>query len=172
MPVFSGRLKALAIAHDILTQTRWIGIGLEELLTAVLAPHVSAEEERVAMEGPAILLSAPAVMPLSMALHELTTNAAKYGALSVRGGRIDISWRLTGGEDKSVELSWKERGGPKVERGTSAGFGTVLIDRVIAYDLDGTTKIDFDPSGVRCTLAFPLRDQAWSPVNTPRSAID
>jgi two-component sensor histidine kinase len=172
MPVFSGRLKALAIAHDILTQTRWTGIGLEELLTAVLAPHVSTEEERVAMEGPAILLSAPAVMPLSMALHELTTNAAKYGALSVRGGRIDISWTLTGGEDKSVELSWKERGGPKVERGTSAGFGTVLIDRVIAYDLDGTTKIDFDPSGVRCTLAFPLRDQAWSPVNTPRSAID
>jgi two-component sensor histidine kinase/PAS domain-containing protein len=172
MDVFSGRLKALAIAHDILTQTRWIGIGLKELLTAVLAPHLSAEEERVTMEGPAILLSAPAVMPLSMALHELTTNAAKYGALSVRGGRIDISWTLTGGEDQSVELSWKERGGPKVARGTSTGFGTVLIDRVITYDLDGTTKIDFDPSGVRCTLTFPLRDQARSPVNTPRSAID
>jgi two-component sensor histidine kinase/PAS domain-containing protein len=172
MYVFSGRLKAVAIAHDLLTQTRWIGIGLKELLTAILAPHLSAEEERVTMEGPAVLLSARAVMPLSMALHELTTNAAKYGALSVRGGRIDISWSLTGGEDPSVELSWRERGGPKVERGTSSGFGTVLIDRVITYDLDGTTKIDFDPSGVRCTLAFPLRDQARSPVNTPRSAID
>ena len=172
MHAFSGRLRALAIAHDILTQTRWIGIGLKELLTAVLAPHLSAEEERVTMEGPPVLLSARAVMPLSMALHELTTNAAKYGALSVRGGRIDVSWTLTGGEDQSVELSWRERGGPKVERGTSSGFGTVLIDRVITYDLDGTTKIDFDPSGVRCTLTFPLRDQAKSPVNTPRSAID
>jgi PAS domain S-box-containing protein len=172
MHTFSGRLRALAIAHDNLTQTRWIGIGLKELLTAVLAPHLSAKEERVTMEGPAILLAAGAAVPLSMALHELTTNAAKYGALSARGGRIDITWTLTGGEDQSVELSWREHGGPRVERGTSAGFGTVLIDRVISYDLDGTTKIDFDPSGVHCTLAFPIRDQSGSPASVPRSAID
>jgi PAS domain S-box-containing protein len=159
---FSGRLRALAIAHDILTQTRWSGIGLKELLTAVLAPHLSAEQERVTMEGPAILISARAAVPLSMALHELTTNAIKYGALSVRDGRIDISWTLTGGDDQSVELSWKERGGPKVAPGTSSGFGTVLIDRAITYDLDGTTRIDFDPSGVRCTLTFPVRDRAGS----------
>src|SRR5262245_17811251 len=167
---FSGRLRALAIAHDILTQTRWTGIGLKELLTAVLAPHLSAEQERVTMEGPAILLSARATVPLSMALHELTTNAIKYGALSVRGGRIDISWTLT--EDQSAELSWQEHGGPKVEPGTSSGFGTVLINRAITYDLDGTTKIDFDPSGVRCTLTFPIRDQARSSVSMPGSAID
>src|SRR5262245_5336355 len=124
MHAYSGRLRALAIAHDNLTQTRWTGIGLKELLTAVLAPHLSAEEERVTMEGPALRLAAGAAVPLSMALHELTTNAAKYGALSVRSGRIDISWALTGGEDQSVELSWKEHGGPKVERQTSSGFGT------------------------------------------------
>jgi PAS domain S-box-containing protein len=169
---FSGRLRALAVAHDILTQTRWIGIGLKELLTAVLAPHLSADEERVTIEGPAILLSAGAVVPLSMALNELTTNAVKYGALSARGGRIDISWILTGGEHQSVELTWREYGGPKVEREGTSGFGTVLIDRVITYDLDGATKIDFDPAGVRCTLTFPVQDQAKSPVRTLGSPID
>jgi two-component sensor histidine kinase/PAS domain-containing protein len=168
---FSGRLKALAIAHDILTQTRWVGIGLSELLATVLAPYRSAEELRVTIAGPTVLLPSRSVLPLSMALHELTTNAVKYGALSVRGGGID----------KSVELTWTERGGPnvkrgeteqgrsKVRRGKSAGFGTVLIDRVIAHDLDGSTQFDFDPSGLRCTLVFPVRGQA-GPPKAPSSA--
>jgi two-component sensor histidine kinase len=104
------------------------------------------------------------VLPLSMALHELATNAAKYGALSVRGGGINVRWQLTGGIDKSVELTWTERGGPKVRRdeteqgapnprhGKSAGFGAVLIDRVVTHDLDGTADIDFDPMGVSWSL--------------------
>jgi two-component sensor histidine kinase/PAS domain-containing protein len=163
---FAGRLKALAIAHDILTQTRWIGIGLNELLATVLAPYRSADEERVKIEGPAILLPAGAVVPLSMALHELTTNAVKYGALSVPGGRIDITWRLTGADGRSVELIWRERDGPKVERGTAGGFGTALIDRVITYDLDGKTEIDFDPAGIRCTIKFPVQNQAASSIRT------
>jgi two-component sensor histidine kinase len=79
---------------------------------------------------------------------------------------------LTGGEDQSVELTWREHGGPKVEHGTSSGFGTTLIDRVVTYDLDGTTKIDFDPSGVRCTLTFPVQEQAMSLANMPGSAIN
>jgi len=178
---FSGRLKALAIAHDILTQTRWVGIGLSELLATVLAPYRSAEEGRVTIAGPTVLLPSRSVLPLSMTLHELATNAAKYGALSARGGGIDIRWRLTGGIDKSVELTWTERGGPnvrcgeteqggpKVRRGKSAGFGTVLIDRVVTYDLDGTADINFDPTGVRCTLVFPVQGQA-RPPNAPGSA--
>ena len=112
---FTGRLKALAIAHDILTQTRWIGIGLSELLVAVLAPYRSPDETRVNIAGPAILLPARAVVPLSMVLHELTTNAVKYGALSTRRGNIEITWQLIGGVEKSVELVWQERGGPKVK---------------------------------------------------------
>ena len=92
---FAGRLKALAIAHDILTQTRWIGVGLSELLVAVLAPYRSPDETRVNIAGPQVLLPARAVVPLSMVLHELTTNAAKYGALSTRRGRIDITWQLS-----------------------------------------------------------------------------
>jgi two-component sensor histidine kinase len=159
---FNGRLKALAIAHDILTQTRWIGIGLNELLVAVLAPYRAPDGSRVILDGPAVLLPARAVVPLSMVLHELTTNAAKYGALSTRHGCIDIAWRVSGAADQSVELIWRERGGPQVETSTSAsaGFGTRLIDRVIRHDLDGKTKIDFDPAGARWTIAFPLGDFA------------
>ncbi len=152
---FSGRLKALAIAHDILTETRWSGIALKELLTAVLAPYRSAEGRRVAIDGPTILLQASAVVPLSMVFHELTTNAAKYGALSREGGRIEITWRLMDAE-QMVELTWSERGGPKVELGNRAGFGTRLIDRVISYDLDGGSELDFDPLGLRCTIRFRI----------------
>jgi PAS domain S-box-containing protein len=169
---FNGRLKALAVAHDILTESRWIGIGLNELLTTVLAPYRAPDEGRVKIAGPAILLPPHAVVPLSMALHELTTNAAKYGALSVRGARIEIAWRLVGGNGgRKVELVWTERGGPNVERGTPPGFGTVLIDRVVSHDLDGTTKIDFDPAGVRCTITFPIEDHAVSAVKIPGSGI-
>jgi PAS domain S-box-containing protein len=153
---FTGRLKALAIAHDILTQTRWIGIGLSELLAAVLAPYRSPAGTRVSISGPAILLPAHAVVPLSMVLHEMTTNAAKYGALSTRRGRTEITWQVTDGIEKTVELVWLERGGPKVRAAASTGFGTRLIDHVISHDLDGNTKIDFDPAGVRWTIAFPV----------------
>jgi PAS domain S-box-containing protein len=153
---FSGRLKAVALAHDILTETRWTGTGLMDLLTAALAPYHSADDRRVMMSGPAILLRADALLPLSMAFHELTTNAVKYGALSSEDGRIEITWRLTDA-DQMVELVWRERDGPKVELGNSSGFGTRLIDRVIAYDLDGGSEFDFDPLGLRCTLRFRIR---------------
>jgi two-component sensor histidine kinase/PAS domain-containing protein len=155
---FTGRLRALAIAHDILTQTRWIGIGLNELLVAVLAPYRTPENPRISIIGPSVLLPARSVVPLSMVLHEMATNAAKYGALSTRRGRIDIRWEVSGDIEKSVELTWREQGGPVVKTGASGGFGTKLIDLVISHDLDGRTHIDFDPAGVRWTIAFPVRN--------------
>jgi two-component sensor histidine kinase len=167
---FSGRVTALALAHDILTQTRWTGSGLGELLTAVLAPHHSADSQRVTIDGPTILLPARAVVPLSMAFHELATNAVKYGALSLEGGRIDITWRLTD-DGQMVELIWSERGGPKVESGVVSGFGTQLIERVIAYELDGASKLDFDPLGLRRTLRFRIPDRPGSGAESPSSTI-
>ena len=164
---FSGRLKAVALAHDILTETRWIGTGLKDLLSAVLSPYHSVDSRRVTIDGPAILLPADALLPLSMAFHELATNAAKYGALSSEDGRIDITWRLAGA-GQTVELVWLERDGPKVELGSSSGFGTRLIDRVIAYDLDGGSEFDFDPLGLRCTLGFRVRAD---PASDVKSAI-
>ena len=153
---FTGRLRALAIAHDILTETRWIGIGLNELLLAVLEPYRTPEEPRIGVAGPAVLLPARAVVPLSMVLHEMATNAAKYGALSTRRGHIDITWQVSGDIEKSVELVWREQGGPTAKAGASGGFGTRLIDLLISHDLDGETEIDFDPAGVRWTLSFPV----------------
>ena len=157
---FAGRLTALATAHDILTQTRWIGVGLSELVAAVLAPYLSPEEGRVSISGSPILLPAHAVVPLSMVLHEMTTNAAKYGALSTRQGHIEITWQPTGGIEKSIELVWLERGGRKVKAAAATGFGTKLIDHVISHDLDGNTNLELDPAGVRWTITFPVRGLA------------
>jgi two-component sensor histidine kinase/PAS domain-containing protein len=157
---FAGRLRALAVAHDILTETRWIGVGLNELLVAVLAPYRTPENPPITITGPAVLLPARAVVPLSMVLHEMATNAAKYGALAARRGHIDITWQVTGDIEKSVELVWREEGGPALTAGASGGFGTRLIDHLIRHDLDGGTQMDFDPAGVRWTLTFPVRSPA------------
>jgi two-component sensor histidine kinase len=160
---FTGRLKALAIAHDILTQTRWIGVGLRELLATVLAPYRSSDEMRISIHGPAVLLPARAVLPMSMVLHEMATNAAKYGALSTQQGNVEITWQMHD-DDGSIELVWQERGGPAVKSGTSKGFGTRLIDHVISHDLDGKTRVDFDPGGVRWMLAFLIDVPAPRPA--------
>jgi PAS domain S-box-containing protein len=165
---FSGRIQAVSIAHDILTQTRWIGIGLSELLGTVLAPY-GAGEGRMIIEGPPVLLQARLVLPLSMVLHELATNASKYGALSVPSGQIAISWRLSG-EGRGLELTWLERGGPPVERIGARGFGTTLIERVVRFDLDGDADVNFEPDGVRCVLSFALKADV-SPEAVPPSAV-
>jgi two-component sensor histidine kinase len=96
-----------------------------------------------------------------MVIHELTTNAAKYGALSTRRGNIEITWQASGsGTNRSVELVWQERGGPKVEVDPTTGFGTRLINHVIGHDLDGNTKAYFDPAGVCWTIRFRIAGPA------------
>jgi PAS domain S-box-containing protein len=151
---FSGRLQALASAHDLLMQTRPSGIGLSELVTGILAPFRS-RDERIKASGSQIALPADAVVLLAMALHELTTNAIKHGALSTAAGHIDIAWRLVEQNGSQVELTWQESGSPTVER-RAAGFGTKLINRVLR-DLGAETEIKFDPQGLRCTIVFPLQ---------------
>jgi len=149
---FAGRLRALALAHDILTKTRWGGVELTQLLTEIAAPY----RERVALQGPALLLPSQAVVPLSMVLHELMTNAAKYGALS-GAGRVTLGWeRVDFGSDASVRMVWQESGGPTVAPRKKTGFGTTLIERVVSYDLDGSAVLDFAPGGVSCTLQFGI----------------
>ena len=165
---FSGRIQAVSIAHDILTQTRWIGIGFNELLTTVLAPY-GVGEGRIVIEGPPVLLEARLVLPLSMVLHELATNASKYGALSAPLGQVTISWRLRDDRQR-LELIWLERGGPLVEGGGSRGFGTTLIDRVVRFDLDGDAVLAFEPEGIRCKLIFALTAET-TPEHLPASAV-
>ncbi|MGJ4942986.1 sensor histidine kinase [Bradyrhizobium sp. HKCCYLS1011] len=165
---FSGRIQAVSIAHDILTQTRWIGIGLNELLSTVLAPY-GIGEGRLITEGAPVLLEARLVLPLSMVLHELATNASKYGALSEPFGKVAISWRLRD-DGRRLELIWLERGGPPVEHRGARGFGTTLIDRVVRFDLDGEASLDFPPEGLRCVLGFALSAET-SPEELPGSAV-
>jgi PAS domain S-box-containing protein len=151
---FSGRLQALASAHDLLMQTHSKGIGLSELTTNILAPFRS-RNGRIKASGSHIMLPVDAVVPLAMILHELTTNAVKHGALSNASGHIDIAWRLVEQNGSQVELTWQESGGPTVKR-KAAGFGTKLISRVLR-DLGAETEIKFDPQGLRCVVAFPLQ---------------
>src|SRR5436190_1098763 len=152
---FSGRLQALASAHDLLIQIHTSGIGLSELVNSILSPFRS-RDERIKASGSRIALPTDAVVPLAMALHELTTNAVKYGALSNASGHIDIAWRLVEQNGVSqLELTWQESGGPTVKC-RAAGFGTKLINRVL-HDLGAETEMKFDPQGVRCKVAFPLR---------------
>ena len=151
---FDGRLRAISLAHDILTQRRWGQVELEHLVEHSLRPyHGAGREARAEWSGCQLSLPAKSVVPLSMALHELSTNAAKHGAFSAQDGRVEVAWRTV--EDKVV-FTWIETNGPPIEREINAGFGSKLISRVLSYDLLGTADFDFNREGFRCTLTFPI----------------
>ena len=164
---FDGRLKAISLAHDVLTQIRWGKVELERLVAQSLAPYCDPQRKaKCAWSGPRLLLPAKAVVPLAMVLHELSTNAAKYGAFSSRGGSLELTWQIVD-NDANVQLTWTERGGPPVTGDQHAGFGTKLISRVIAYDLHGNADLQFEREGLRCTLSFPMpveRGQGLGPA--------
>jgi PAS domain S-box-containing protein len=151
---FDGRLRALSLAHDILTQGRWGHVEFEQLVERSLAPYYGADcGPRAEWSGSRLLLPPNMVVPLSMVLHELSTNAAKYGAFSAEHGRVRIAWRTDEGK---VRFTWVETSGPPVAGEIRAGFGSKLISRVVSYDLAGTADLDFAHEGFRCTLIFPV----------------
>jgi len=151
---FDGRLRAISLAHDILTQGRWGHVDFAQLVERSLAPYHGGDHgNRAEWSGSRLSLPTNMVVPLSMVLHELSTNAAKYGAFSVEHGRVNIAWRTDGGK---VRFTWIETHGPPIEGEIKAGFGSKLISRVVSHDLAGTASLDFDREGFRCTLTFPL----------------
>jgi PAS domain S-box-containing protein len=155
---FDGRLRALSLAHDILTQGRWGHVEFEQLVERSLAPYYGADNgPHVEWSGACLLLPPNMVVPLSMVLHELSTNAAKYGAFSVEHGRVRIAWWTDSGK---VRFTWTETSGPPVVSDVKAGFGSKLISRVVSYDLAGAADLEFAPEGFRCTLKFPLPQTA------------
>ena len=155
---FEGRLIALSKAHDQLTQHHWERADLRELLTGSLAPYAGAE--RVVLRGEDILLRPRAVLTLAMAFHELATNAAKYGALSAPGGRVEIRWqpvRLEGGDGRGLlQIEWLEEGGPPVAEPQQRGFGSKLIEGSVMAELGGSARLLFAPQGLRCEMSIPL----------------
>ncbi len=152
-----GRLMALARAHDVLTTENWEGAELKDIVAQALEPYRALGEDRLTMKGPELRLSPRIALALSMALQELTTNAVKHGALSNATGRVDIVWDVPRSESGSrLHLRWQESGGPPVQPPTRQGFGSRLIERSLARELDGNVQITFHPEGVLCTVDAPL----------------
>ena len=161
---FQRRLHALAAAYGLLTQSRWAGSSLGDLAQAALASFVPEGDARLRLDGPRVQLSPSATLSLAMALHELGTNAMKHGALSSPEGRVEVEWRVepsAGGADGgrgSFHLEWRERDGPPVASPTHQGFGTRLLERGVASELDGTVALDYREDGLRCVMDLPLGD--------------
>lgn len=144
---FAGRLEAMASAHTLLTATRWRGAEIGNIAAAELGGLAPGQAR---WEGPEIVLNPRATNSLTLALHELTTNALKFGALSVEGGRIEVRWRML--DDGGFELTWQEKGGPSVSPPSHQGFGSTLLQRVTGRELGGSATVEFRADGVRATL--------------------
>jgi len=146
-----GRIQALANVHSLFVETRWIGAELSTIASRELEPY--AEKGRVSMSGPELLLEPNTAQAIAVTLHELATNAAKYGALSVASGRVALRWTHQSGG--LSHLHWSETGGPPVKPPTRKGFGTRIVERMIAQ-LKGTTKFDWRPEGLVCEIAIQV----------------
>ncbi len=155
---FEGRLIALARAHNLLTQANWQDASLQELATLTLQA-LGADAARVAIKGPSISLPPKEAVSIGLALHELSTNAMKYGALSNGSGRVEVLWERIEGEQPRLRLIWRETGGPPVQPPTRAGFGSFLLQRTLGHDLNGEVTVRFDPGGVVCLLEAPLQKE-------------
>jgi PAS domain S-box-containing protein len=152
-----GRLHAMARAHDLLARDKWQGARLCELIRGEFAAYVGSDSNAVEITGEDILLRPRAAQTLSLALHELTTNAAKYGALSQPGGRVAIVSSIERSPSgQTLLLSWTESGGPEVAQPNRRGFGRVVIERSIAHDLAGSASLEFEREGIRCVIRVPL----------------
>ncbi|KRA62454.1 histidine kinase [Caulobacter sp. Root656] len=155
LEAFSARIVALAEAHDLLTRENWEGADLLDLLTRLEVLH--GGPERFAIVGQSVRLSPRMALSLSMVLHELATNAVKYGALSTPQGQVRIAWTVVpGAAQPRLVLTWTETGGPPVQPPTRRGFGSRLIERGLAAELSGEARIDFEPDGVVCRIEAAL----------------
>ena len=150
------RLAALAAAHDLLTTENWETASLRQVIVKA-GLGCGAGADRFDVAGPSLRLQPQTAVSVAMAIHELCTNAVKYGALSAEGGKVTVHWRADGPEDdRRLTLVWREAGGPPVSPPSRRGFGTRLIERGLASDLGGTARIEFAPEGVVCTVEAPL----------------
>ncbi len=160
---FEARLLALSNAHNVLTRESWDGAAIEEVVATALAPHRAAGDSRFAVSGPALRLNPKAALGLALALHELATNAAKYGALSQRAGRVQVDWGISAdGPVARFRLRWTESDGPPVTPPPRKGFGSRLIERGLSLELGGRAAIDFRPEGIVYSIDAPLAHLAWN----------
>jgi PAS domain S-box-containing protein len=154
-----GRIQAMARSQDAIVKGSRLATLLEDIIRDSLAPH-RGREDQIQIKGPPIEVGAREVPLLHMAFHELATNAAKYGALSVPGGRVRVDWQTISDEQgEAVQLTWAESGGPVVRPPVRRGFGSTLVEHALASEFAGEVKIDFPPHGVICRMRLPLSDR-------------
>ena len=153
---FESRLLTLAAAHDLLTAESWHGARLSDVVASTMAPFETVRRPQISRSGPAVWLSAQRALALSMALHELATNAVKYGSLSAPEGRVTIRWTVS--DDHLLTLSWVEKDGPPVQPPERSGFGSRLLQRSLARELSGDVAFTFAPAGVRCEIRCKIAD--------------
>jgi PAS domain S-box-containing protein len=153
---FRGRIQALAAAHSLLTAVEWQAAELKALVEQALEPYRSRDGANIEIQGDRVLLQPNAALTLSLVLHELTTNAAKYGALQKSGGRVAVDWMVAAEGGQKLHLRWNESGGPPVRPPARRGFGINLIERSVAYELDGQATLDYRSEGLSCEIDVPL----------------
>lgn len=152
---FIGRVRAMAQTHEALARSQWTGADLHMAVRNTLGAFLDTTPPRITFDGPPVTLPLRAAMPVCLALHELVTNATKYGALSNLEGHVTLTWSVT---DQTVTLRWMETGGPRVGDTTRRGAGIRLIEGLIGYELQGNAEILFSPHGLVCILAFSIRE--------------
>jgi two-component sensor histidine kinase len=161
----SSRLVSLAKAHDALTRQNWSGADLGDLIANSITAHASLDRFRISGED--VWLPPTVALSFALALHELTTNAIKYGALSNAAGTISIAWTITGEEDgRKLKLEWRESGGPPVTPATRKGFGTQLLTRVFDNEQSGGVVLRYEPSGLLCVFHVSLSRQTIAGATT------
>ena len=150
-----GRIRALSATHDLLTQSEWGTTPIRSVVEVELAPYSRNAEHEVVLDGPDVDLAPNDALSFGLAIHELATNAAKYGSLSVDGGRVEVLWAKV--NERLAKVEWTERGGPTVVKPERRGFGTELIEKIVAHELRHPVELVFDERGVCCTLLVPVR---------------
>jgi two-component sensor histidine kinase len=172
---FSQRLLALAECNDLLVKENWYGASFADLVAVHLKPFGDLNGDRIDAFGPMIRLKPNAVQHLGLALHELATNASKYGALAGARGRVSIEWDLDA-PSQMVSVQWRERGGPIVAPPERRGFGRVVIEQIVPRALQGAGALAFAPEGVSWEFVFPAEDEDRAPTsslaNWPVSSLD
>ena len=146
-----------------------MSISLREIVIEEIKPYTASDQPNITLSGPEVPLGPTGALAIGMAIHELATNAVKYGALSVPEGRINITWRFDqSGDTEDLVLDWVETNGPPVRAPARRGFGTTLIERGFAHELSGRSKLTFDPNGVRANLRAPVRVAAYGGHLAPK----
>ncbi len=147
-----GRVRALAQTHELLSQSRWQGADVQRLVAEEVAPYRTSGSAKIVAEGPSVLVAPEAAQSIALVLHELATNAAKYGALSTKSGELSIHWTVAGGR---LNVDWSEKGGPKTSRPSTSGFGMKIINANLSSADKGEVKFDWRPEGLHCRISLP-----------------